>query len=359
MKASAQRFFGAGSSGDLRPGLRVATSNRRNVQRRGKVGDNPVQERKDTLILERGSAKRGLNPVFEGSFAQDGVDGLRRDIISRKIGFGNAVIQIAERFQHTLSGPSRLRLQVVRDGRAFCGLPVLPPEANRFHGDEINQPLMLRFGADRPLNGYRCSLQFAADVIEHAAKIRAHSVHLVDKDETRDAVALRLPPDCLRLGLNSADRAKDGDATVEDPEGAFDLHGKVHMSGRIDEMDVMATPRTGGDGGRDRDAPLLLLHHPVHGGFAVVHLSRLVDSAGVEQDTLGNGRLARVNVGSYADVANAGHSGRLRGSHGGGKVHSTLGGREARLWSALFVFLSGALTAPDRSAYAAHRICRP
>ena len=44
--------------------------------------------------------------------------------------------------------------------------------------------------------------------------------------------------------------------------------------------------QSGGGSGLDRDATLLLLLHPVHGGGAVVHFTDLVALAGVEQDAL-------------------------------------------------------------------------
>jgi hypothetical protein len=75
------------------------------------------------------------------------------------------------------------------------------------------------------------------------------------------------------------------------------------MPGRIDNVDSMAAPlgsrRRRGDG----DAALLLLDHPVHGRGALVHLPHLVDAAGVEEDALGRGGLAGVDVGHDPDVA--------------------------------------------------------
>src|SRR5690606_3647730 len=53
----------------------------------------------------------------------------------------------------------------------------------------------------------------------------------------------------------------------------------------------------------DRDAALLLLLHPVHGGGTVMHFTQLVADAGVEQDALGRGGLAGIDVGHDAEVA--------------------------------------------------------
>src|SRR3546814_6808859 len=58
-------------------------------------------------------------------------------------------------------------------------------------------------------------------------------------------------------------------------------------------------------GRRDRDAALLLLGHPVHLAGALVGLTDLVGLARVEEDPLGRRRLARVDVGHDADVADS------------------------------------------------------
>jgi len=49
-------------------------------------------------------------------------------------------------------------------------------------------------------------------------------------------------------------------------------------------------------------AALLLLLHPVHRRGAVVDLADLVDLLGVEEESLGHGRLARVDVRDDPDV---------------------------------------------------------
>jgi hypothetical protein len=67
----------------------------------------------------------------------------------------------------------------------------------------------------------------------------------------------------------------------------------------------MVAPGAGRRRGRDRDAALLLLLHPVHHGRTFMHLTDLVGDAGIEQDALGRRRLAGINVGHDADVATA------------------------------------------------------
>ena len=74
------------------------------------------------------------------------------------------------------------------------------------------------------------------------------------------------------------------------------------MAGRIDDLYVGALPVAGGHRGGDGDAALLLVHHPVHDGLAIMHLTDLIRLAGIEKDPFGNGGLAGIDVGDNADV---------------------------------------------------------
>src|SRR5207248_3695166 len=91
--------------------------------------------------------------------------------------------------------------------------------------------------------------------------------------------------------------------TVEYTQAALHLDGEVHMARRVDDIQPLVLPERGGCGGGDRDAALLLLLHPVHGGGAFMDLAHLVALAGVVEDPLGRGRLARIDVGHNAEVA--------------------------------------------------------
>ena len=65
---------------------------------------------------------------------------------------------------------------------------------------------------------------------------------------------------------------------------------------------VEPAPLAVGRGGRDRDAALLFLLHPVHGRRAVVHFTQLVRTARIVEDSLGRRRLPGINVRHDADV---------------------------------------------------------
>src|SRR5690606_20330829 len=103
--------------------------------------------------------------------------------------------------------------------------------------------------------------------------------------------------------LHATDRAIDHAGAVEHPHRALDFDGEVDVPRGVDDVDAMlglgqvhALPEAGHGRGGDGDAALLLLLHPVGGRSAVVNLAQLVVHTGVEQDALGRGGLAGVDV---------------------------------------------------------------
>src|SRR5437764_15458027 len=75
------------------------------------------------------------------------------------------------------------------------------------------------------------------------------------------------------------------------------------MAGGVDDVDPMALPLGRGGRGSDRDAPLLLLLHPVHHRGALVNLPHLVGPPCVIEDALSRRRLTGVDVRHDPDVA--------------------------------------------------------
>ena len=153
------------------------------------------------------------------------------------------------------------------------------------------------------LDDQRLGLEAVHDGVDREVEVRAELVHLVDEADARDVVLVGLTPDGLRLGLDALLAVEDGDGTVEDAQRALDLDREVHVARGVDDVDLVVVPVAGRRGGRDRDAALLLLLHPVHRRRAVVRLTDLVVDPGVEQDPLGGRRLAGIDVSHDADVA--------------------------------------------------------
>src|SRR6202042_1362554 len=90
---------------------------------------------------------------------------------------------------------------------------------------------------------------------------------------------------------------------VQHAQAALDFGGEIHVSGRIDDVDLNVAPETGGGGRGDGDAALLLLLHPVHDGSTLMHLAELVGAARVIKDALGRGGLTGIDMRGNADVS--------------------------------------------------------
>ena len=189
-----------------------------------------------------------------------------------------------------------------RDLGLFPGVADRVGVADRLALDEIDDPLERVLGADRQLDRHGARAEAIDDRLHRGGEVGADAVHLVDEDEARHLVLVGLAPDGLRLRLHAGDGVEQRDRAVEHAQGALDLDRKVNVAGSVDDVDAMVTPERGRRGGRDRDAALLLLGHPVHRGRALVDLTDLVGLAGEEQDALGRRRLAGVDVGHDPDV---------------------------------------------------------
>ena len=182
------------------------------------------------------------------------------------------------------------------------------------HLDEVDDALELVLAADRDLDRHGVGAEAVADRLDPAPEVGAGPVELVDEAEAGHAVAVGLAPDRLGLGLDAGDAVEDDDRAVEHAEAPLDLDREVHVPGRIDDVDAMVAPERRRRSRGDRDPALLLLGHPVHRRGAFVHLAELVDLLRVEEDPLGHGGLARVDVGDDPDVPGA----RQRDLSGGG-----------------------------------------
>ena len=170
---------------------------------------------------------------------------------------------------------------------------------------EVDHALEIRFGAHGQLqrHGHRAELRL--HLLQHAVEVRPDPVQLVDVGDAGNVVAVRLVPDRFRLRLHSAHGAENGHRAVQHAQGALHLGGEIHVPRGVDDVDLVVAPVAGGCGRGDGDAPLLLLVHPVHGGFAVVHFAHAMGLAREEQDSLGRRGFPRVDVRDDPDVAYA------------------------------------------------------
>src|SRR6201999_634665 len=81
-----------------------------------------------------------------------------------------------------------------------------------------------------------------------------------------------------------------------------DFNRKVDVTRGVDDVDAVVFPETGGRSGRDRDAALLLLLHPIHGGHAIMDFADLMRATGVIEDAFRSRGFTGIDVSHDADV---------------------------------------------------------
>src|SRR5215218_200347 len=291
----------------------------RNVERRREVVDDRVEQRLHALVLEGGAAEDGRELEAEGGFADRRLDARGRNLLILEDHLDDLVIEVRDLLEQVLARGRGLIGEVLGDLDDLLLLAEVVLVDDRVVLDEIDDPAEFALGADRQLDRHGVCAKAVDHRLDAAREVRADPVHLVDVGDTRHVVLVGLAPDVLRLRLDAGDGVEQGDRAVEHPQRALDLDGEVDVAGRVDDVDAMPVPLAGGRGGRDRDAALLLLLHPVHRRRALVHLAELVGAPGVEKDALGRRRLTGVDVSHDPDV-----SGSVEGVLAGHLVRSLL-----------------------------------
>ncbi len=242
--------------------------------------------------------------VRDARLAERGADLVGRDLLVLEELHHQVVVVLGARLDHVVAVHLGVIGELGRD-LADGGVDALVVlvEEDGVHLDEVDDADEAVLGTDGELDGHGAGAETVAHHLHDVVEVGAAAVHLVDVGDAGDAVGVGLAPHRLGLRLDATDGAEHGDGTVEDAQRALDLDREVNVPGRIDDLNAMVLPERSRRGGRDRDAALLLLDHPVHGRRAVVDLADLVRAAGVEQHALGRGRLAGVDVRHDPDVA--------------------------------------------------------
>ena len=281
-----------------------------NIGGSGHIVHDGIQHLLHALIFVGRAAGDGDHFVSDGGLADGGADLVLRDLLAVQIQLGNLVVKHRDGVHQLL---------VVLVGKVqHVGGDLLHPHVLaqvviidvRVHLHQVDDALKGLLASDGKLDGHGIALQALLHHVEHVVKVRAHDVHLVNIDHPGDLIGVRLTPDGLGLGLHAALGAQNSHGTVQNAQGTLHFHGEVHVARGIDDIDtsglelVFGTrPVAGGGGGRNGDAALLFLGHPVHRGGTVVGLADFIVHAGVEQDPLGGRGLARVDVSHNADVS--------------------------------------------------------
>ena len=284
------------------------------VERAGQVGRHRVEQCLDALVLEGRSAHHRRDLVGERRLADD-----RDQLLSREFGLfqdrrHQFVVVHRQGFEHRRAVRLGLFEVVCRNRLEDDIHPLLAFVVDRSHLNEIDHAFEVRTRSDRNLENHRRHVQLVPDLLHHAEEVGSGTVHLVDEPDARHLVALHLAVDGQRLALDATDRAQHEDRPVENAQRPLHFHGEVHVAGGVDQVDrivfhgAIDLGRAPGHlrrGAGDGDATFLFEVHEVHGGPVAISLDffHLVDAARVKQNALAQRRLAGVDVGRDAQVA--------------------------------------------------------
>ena len=287
----------------------------RDVQRGGHVLDDSVKELLDALVEVCGSAADRNSVVLAGALAEHSLQLIDRRLLALEVLLHELLVEVANLLHHLLVPLIRLVLQLFRNvgDRDVVALVAVVDVSLHLH--EVDDALEIVLLADRQLNADRVLAETMLNLVDRHEEVRAHDIHLVDECDTRNAVGIRLSPDVLRLGLNTALCVEDTDSAVQDAERSLNLDCEIDVSGRIDDVDavflrtrldlisLLQGPMAGRRGRRDRDAALSLLLHVVHRGGTFVGLTDLVVDACVVEDALGQCRFSGIDMRHDSDIS--------------------------------------------------------
>ena len=281
----------------------IVAFDRRDVDRRGQIVDDGVEQQLNALVAVSGTAEHGGDVHREDALADRLFDLVGGDFLLFEQLLHQLLVEHRRVVEQFLSRLGALFFHVLGDLAVLESLAVLVGIDDRDVFDKVDDADEVILFADGLDHSDRGGVQSVLHHLEHVFKVRSVAVHLVDERDARNVVLGRLSPNGLGLGLNAAACAEDRHRAVEDAERTLDFNGEVDVSGGVDEVDAAASPSGGRRGGSDGDTSLLLLDHPVHRRAAVVDLADLVVDTGVIQNSFARGGLARVDMRHDTDVA--------------------------------------------------------
>ena len=294
----------------LLTGVGVDASDGGNIQGRGHIVDDGIQELLNALVLVRGAAGDGNQLILHAALTQSGTDHVSGNFLALENKHHDLVVQIGSSVNQLLAVFLCQIHHVLGDGLNAHILAEVIIIYVSGHLDQVDDALEIALGADGQLNGHPIALQAIVNHPQDVVEVSAHDVHLVDVNHAGNMVVISLTPYGLRLRLNTALGAQHGNAAVQHTQGTLYLDGKVNVARGVDDIDTVgciligrAAPETGGSSGGDGNTTLLLLCHPVHGSGAVMSLTDLVVYTSVEQNTLCGGSFAGINMRHDADIS--------------------------------------------------------
>ena len=110
-------------------------------------------------------------------------------------GIEHVLVELADDVDQLVVPGVGVVLELGRDFAFDHNLAIVAIIDIRFHGDQVDNPFVVAFEADRNLHRDRVQFQLIRDIFNHFIRIRTGTVEFVDECNTRNAVALHLAVD--------------------------------------------------------------------------------------------------------------------------------------------------------------------
>jgi len=270
----------------------------------GKIIHYGIDKRLNSEISSRRTAKKGHIPAGKNRLPDFPVNEVSGNLCAFKNEIGQFIRFRGNRVEEFLTPGFGIRKPFGSNrglNHFYTGGIRVP--ADFFHDNQINNAFKVTPLPDRDLERNGWYGKFLVDVFHYYVEIRTDTIHLVDETDAGNTVLLGLPPYGLCLGLNPANCAEHGDSAIKHPQGPFNLRGKIHVTGCINNVYLILSPPGSGCRTLDGNTPFLFLGHPVHGCFAVIYFTNTVYFLGIKQYPFGSRGLSRVDVGHNTDVS--------------------------------------------------------
>jgi len=288
---------------EQRTGLGVGPLHRGHVRGRRQVVDDRVENRLYAPVAQRSAAQNGHEDPSHRPLAQRKVDLCLGDVLLLEVLVHDRVVEVRDCLDEVVPV---LADEVLHSGRDLERLGVGGAEIvrvdDRLLRDQVDVALERALRPDRQLDRDRARAQARSNRPKRAVEVRPDPVHLVDEGDARHAVAVGLAPDRFGLRFHTRDGIEHRHRAVQHTKRPLDFHREVHVPGCVYDVDRVLAPVGGRCRRRDRDPPLLLLDHPVHGRRPFVDLAHLVDAPCIEKDAFGGRGLTGVDVRHDPDV---------------------------------------------------------